>query len=125
MRNSVIKKLLVISMAIIMMLAMTACSEKTALLGKWHITNVTAGNMQIDSSEMQDLGLSSTGYIKINKSGSCIVDLLGDEYEGTWEMNDDGEITIEYGKDEVGHAKKDGDVLNFTDSQGNLYELQK
>lgn len=79
----------------------------------------------MDADELADMGLQSAGYIKLNKSGSCELDLLGDQFEGTWEMNDDGGITIKYGSDNEGAATKSGKTLNFTDAQGNEYELEK
>lgn len=81
--------------------------------------------MVIDDNEIEEMGLVEGGHIKLNKSGSCIVNILGDEFEGEWKVDDNGVATITYDKDKEGTAKLDGEVLLFTDAEGNDYKLEK
>lgn len=119
------KKFLVLALALIMVLALTACSDETKMIGRWNITKVTAGDLVMDQDELSELGLDSAGYLKLNKSGSCVVNLLGDEYEGTWELNGSGEAEISYGGAMKGKATRNDKVLTFIDSSGNEYEMEK
>ena len=74
--------------------------------------------------DIDDMGLDP-GFIKINRSGSCVVNLLGDEYEGTWTQNEDGSYAFNYGEDMTGMATIDGDIMTMTDAQGSVYILSK
>ncbi|MBQ0005334.1 MAG: hypothetical protein KBS68_05705 [Clostridiales bacterium] len=119
------KRILALVLALVMVFALTGCSDEIKMVGRWNITKVTAGDFVMDQDELNDLGLSSAGYLKLNKSGSCVVNLLGDEYEGTWELNDNGEAVVTYGKDLKGTATRDDKVITFIDSAGNEYEMEK
>ena len=115
------KKILSIAMIAMMVFALTACAEE---LGKWRISEVTAGDISMTQEDIDDMGLDP-GFIKINKSGSCVVNLLGDEYEGTWTKNDDGTFVINYGNEMTGTATIDNGTMTMTDSQGSVYLLSK
>ena len=84
----------------------------------------------MNQQEITDMGLD-VGYIKLNKSGSCELNLLGDEYEGTWTGSGEGaskdnKLTFKYGNDLTATATFDENkVMTFTDSQGAIYTLNK
>ena len=120
------KRLLVIALAVMVMLSFTACSDEFKMIGRWNVTKITAGDLVMDADELEELGLASAGYLKLNKSGSCVVNLLGDEYEGNWEMGNDGTVTVTYGDDDLqGTAVRDDKVVTFTDNEGTIYEMEK
>lgn len=125
MRNR--KTLLIIAMMLSVMLVFTACSDRTKMLGRWNVTKITAGDLVMEADELEELGLTSAGFLKLNKSGSCVVNLLGDEYEGTWEFNEsDGTATVTYDDgSKQGSAVRKDKVITFTDAEGNEYEMQK
>ena len=104
-----------------MVFALTACAQE---LGKWRITEVTAGEISMTQEDIDNMGLDP-GFIKINRSGSCVVNLLGDEYEGTWTQNEDGSYTIQYGEEMSGTATIDNGTMTMTDAQGSVYILNK
>lgn len=115
------KRVLLIALIAMMVFALTACATE---LGKWRISEVTAGDISMTQEDIDDMGLDP-GFIKINRSGSCIVNLLGDEYEGTWTQNEDGSYSFNYGEEMTGTATIDGDVMTMTDAQGSVYILSK
>lgn len=103
------------------MLTLTSCDT---ILGKWRIMEVSAGDVIMTQDDIDSIGLDP-GFIKINKSGSCIVNLLGDEYEGTWTQSEDGTIRFSYGDDMTGTATVDSATMTMTDAQGSVYTLEK
>ena len=118
------KKIFAVMMIGIMILSMTACSETLETVGKWRVTAVTAGDITMEQSDIEELGLDA-GFVKINKSGSCVVNFLGDESEGTWEKADDGSLTFTYGDDGSATATIDNGVMTMVDAQGSSYTLSK
>lgn len=118
------KKLFAVLLIGIMILSMTACSETLETVGKWRITEVTAGDITMEQSDIEELGLDA-GFVKINKSGSCTLNFLGDESEGTWTKADDGSLTFTYGDDITASATIDNGVMTLVDSQGSTYILSK
>lgn len=119
------KRILALALVLAMVLSFCACSAKTKMIGRWNIQTIEVGDMVIDDNEIEEMGLVEGGHIKLNKSGSCIVNILGDEFEGKWKVDDNGVATITYDKDKEGTAKLDGEVLLFTDAEGNDYKLEK
>ena len=115
------KKLLIIALIGIMVFALTSCG---GLLGKWRITEVTAGDITMTEQDVDDMGIDA-GYLKINKSGGCKLDILGDEYDGTWTEAEDGSITLTYGDNLSATGTVDGDTMTLTDAQGSVYKLTK
>ena len=118
------KRILAVLLIGVMLIAMTSCSEELARLGKWRIIQVTAGDITMTESDIDDMGLDA-GYIKINKSGSCKIVLLGDEYDGAWIENADGSLSFVYDVNMKGSATIDDDVMTMTDAQGSVYTLIK
>lgn len=108
----------------------TLASCDMAVLGKWRITQITAGDVKMSHEDIVEMGLEG-GYIKLNKSGSCKINLIGDEYEGTWTASGEGavpdnNIQISYGQGLSGTATFDENkTMKFTDSQGAEYLLEK
>lgn len=121
----VFKKLLVITMTALMLLSLTACSPELKMVGRWNIVSVDTGDMTIEAGEFEEYGLKDPGYVRLNKSGSCILNLLGDEYEGEWELDNNGEVDVIYSDKMKGHAVRDGKKMTFVDGNGNEYKLEK
>ena len=115
------KKLLVLAMIGIMVFALTSCG---GLLGKWRITEVTAGDITMTEQDVSDMGIDA-GYLKINKSGGCKLNILGDEYDGVWTESEDGSITVTYGDNMQAEGNVSGEVMTLTDAQGSVYTLVK
>lgn len=115
--------LTLIAAAFIMMVMLTSCGGP---VGYWTIDEITAGDVVMTQEDAKALGFGRPGAIKLNKSGSCVVELLGDEYEGTWKQANDGTITIEYGNEQSATATIDDDnIMTATDDQGTVYKLSK
>lgn len=115
------KRFLSIVVVLSLMLTLTSCDT---ILGKWRIMEVSAGEIIMTQADIDSLGLDP-GYIKINKSGSCVVNLLGDEFDGTWTQAEDGRISFSYGEDMTGTAIIDSKAMTMTDAQGSVYTLEK
>lgn len=122
------KKLLTLLFVGIMIFALASCDM--AVLGKWRISQVTAGDVVMTQEDIVEMGLD-VGYIKLNKSGSCKLNLVGDEYDGTWTATGEGAnpgntIQVVYGNNLSGTATFDeSGAMTFTDSQGATYNLSK
>lgn len=114
------KKLLTLLLIGMMVFACTSCT----ILGKWVIKEISAGDVVMNEEDINSMGMDA-GFIKLNKSGSCVVNLLGDEYDGGWTEAEDGTISITYGDDMNGTATIQDDVMTFTDAQGASYQLKK
>ena len=109
--------------ALVMMMALTSCSGP---VGYWTIDEITTGDVVMTQDDAKALGFGTPGSFKLNKSGSCVVELLGDKYEGTWKEDKDGEITLEYGEGLSATATIDDDnVMTVTDNQGTVYKTSK
>ena len=115
------KKLLAVALIGIMVFALTSCG---GVLGKWRITEVTAGDITMTEQDISDMGIDA-GFLKINKSGGCTINILGDEYEGTWTEADDGTITLTYGDNLTATGTIADGVMSLTDAQGSVYKLAK
>lgn len=111
-----------------MIFGLTACD--IAVLGKWKIVEVAAGDVVMTQDDLADMEMD-VGYIKLNKSGSCEINLLGDEFTGSWNASGKGaepgnDIVIVYGDNLEGTAEFDeSGQMKFKDSQGSLYTLIK
>ena len=80
----------------------------------------------MNEQDAQSIGLNAVGTIKLQKSGNCEVNLLGEESEGTWEKADDGTITVKYGEDlTLTGSIDDEGVMTLLDPQGAEYVLTK
>lgn len=121
------KKIFALAIIAAMLFALTACSEETKFIGKWNIKEIDAGDgFTMDLEELEEYGIESAGYIRLNKSGSAVVNLLGDEYEASWEYDEEeGIATIKYGKDLTGTATRKDDVMTFVDASNMSYKLEK
>lgn len=122
------KKILAVLLVGIVTFSLVGCDM--ALLGKWSIKQVTAGDVVMTQEDIVDMGLD-VGYIKLNNSGSCKLNLLGDEYEGNWTASGEGAVpenvlTISYGDGLQGTANFDENKqMTFADAQGSEYILSK
>lgn len=127
-REKMKKKFLTILVVGMMLFSLASCD--ISLLGKWTITEVTAGDVVMSQDDIVEMGIDA-GYIILNRSGSCEINLLGDEYEGTWTASEEGatagnKIKITYGDEQKGKAElKSEKEMVFKDSQGAEYLLVK
>lgn len=121
------KKLLVVAIISMMLIGLTACSEEYKCVGKWNIKSIDAGDgFVMDLNELAEYGIDNAGYVRLNKSGSAVINLLGDEFKGKWKYNEkDKNITITYGKDQTATATRKDKQMTFVDSAGTTYTLEK
>ena len=123
------KRLIVCAILAAMITAMCGCSDNLKPVGYWTIKEIIAGDVTMTEQDIADMGLQS-GFLRLNKSGSAVLNVLGDEYEGTWELAEDGttvNVTYKTGDDsEVkGTATIEDGVLTFQDAQGSNYKMEK
>ena len=121
------KKLLIVMLVVSMLVAFTACEGANAYIGHWTINEITAGEITMTADDMADMGLDG-GFVKLQKSGAAVVNLLGDEYEGTWALaEDETSATVTYGDEMVGTLVLDdeGKVMTFNDAQGTTYLMER
>ena len=118
------KRICVIALMLAMLLMLAGCSAEKALIGKWSINEVSAGDVTMTEEDIDDMGLDA-GYIRLNKSGSAEINLLGDEYEGTWAYEKEGSATVTYGDDQQGKITVKDKVMTFVDAQGSTYKAER
>lgn len=119
MKNRVTAALIIV---LVMMMTLTSCSGP---VGYWMIDEITTGDVVMTQDDAKALGFGTPGSFKLNKSGSCVVELLGDKYEGTWKEDKDGKITLEYGDGSSATATIDDKIMTVTDDQGTVYKTSK
>ena len=116
---------LIIMTAAAAMVVFTACSDDSAV-GFWIVEKVTAGDVVMNSQDAESIGLNAVGTIKLQKSGKCELDLLGEKSEGTWKQAKDGKIEIQYGDDlKLTGSVDDEGIMTLQDPQGAEYKLKK
>lgn len=116
---------LIIMTAAAAMVVFTACSDDSAV-GFWIVEKVTAGDVVMNSQDAESIGLNAVGTIKLQKSGNCELNLLGEESKGKWKQAKDGTITISYGdKQTLTGSINDKGVMTLNDPQGAEYVLKK
>lgn len=116
---------IILAVAVIGGLTLTACSQNPAV-GFWIVEKVTAGDVVMNEQDAESIGLNAVGTVKLQNSGKCEVNLLGEEAQGTWEQAPDGTITITYGKDlTLSGSIDDKGIMTLTDPQGAEYVLDK
>lgn len=118
------KKICVVVLALCMLFTFVGCGSGP--VGYWKIETIEAGEVTMGIDDAKSIGLSMVGAVKLQKSGKCVVTLLGEESNGTWEQADDGTITVNAENDAVytGSIGEDK-VMTLTDVQGVKYTLKK
>jgi predicted small lipoprotein YifL len=121
------KKFLTTIIISCMMLALAGCGGGP--VGYWMIDKVVAGDVTMTQEDASSIGMATVGAIKLQKSGNCVVELLGNEYEGTWTQDDDGTLTVTYKYDTedlvlTGSIDDEG-IMVLKDDQGQEYYLSK
>ena len=116
---------LILMTAAAAMVVFTACSDDTAV-GFWIVQKVAAGDVVMNEQDAQSIGLNAVGTVKLQKSGKCELNLLGEESKGKWEKAKDGTLTIKCGDRQTltGSISKKG-IMKLTDPQGAEYILAK
>lgn len=119
-----ISTLILIMMLCISTAVMTACGGGP--VGFWQIDEVNAGDVVMTEDDAESFGIATIGSVKLQKSGKCVVTIIGEEQEGTWEQAEDGTITINYGDNMTmtGSIGEDN-IMTLTDTQGSEYKLSK
>jgi len=117
------KKLFAVLLMGLMMFALASCSEHDEYVGYWNIKNVQAGDVVMTESDINDMGLDA-GYIKLTKKGNVEISLLGDEYEGVWDLQN-GQAIITYGDALSGTVERTEEGITFTDVQGAVYKAER
>ena len=128
-RMKLVKKITAITLifmtAAAVMVVFTACSDDSAV-GFWIVEKVSAGDVVMNEKDAESIGLNAVGTIKLQKSGKCELNLLGEETKGKWEQAKDGTITIKYGdKQTLTGSINDKGVMTLNDPQGAEYILKK
>ena len=118
-----ITTLILIAMLSITSVMFTACGSGP--VGFWQVDKVESGTVTMTKDDAAEIGLNAVGTIKLQKSGNCVVVLIGEEYEGTWTQSDDGEIVINYDEDKELRGTITDGTMTLTDEQGSLYTLSK
>ena len=125
MKKKAISKILILVLSLCMTMGiLTSCGSGP--VGFWKVDEVTAGDVVMTDDDASSIGLNAIGTVKLQKSGSCEVTMLGEESEGTWEQAEDGTITISYGEglSLTGTIDEEG-VMTLSDQQGSEYKLSK
>lgn len=95
-------------------------------VGYWVIKEGASGGVTMTQEDAEALGLNEVGSIRLDKSGDCKVTILGEEYEGKWTGDDDGNITITYGEDKTLTATIDDEgIMKAHDELMMEYTLEK
>lgn len=116
---------MILTLSVASALIFTACSADKAV-GFWIVDKVTAGEVEMDSKDAQNIGLNAVGTVKLQKSGKCEVNLLGEESGGKWIKSNDGTITIAYGDNlKLTGSINDNGTMTLLDPQGAEYVLSK
>ena len=116
---------LIISVTVLGALVLTACSDNEAV-GFWIVDKVTAGGVVMNEKDAESIGLNAVGTVKLQKSGKCEVNLLGEESKGKWTQAKDGTITVKCGNQlTLTGSIDDKGVLTLVDPQGAEYVLSK
>lgn len=119
------KNFVIAILASLMLMLLSSCEGANAYIGYWKINEIYAGDVTMTMEEVMDMGLDP-GFVKLQKSGAAVVNLLGDEYDGTWVMNEDGSgATITYDDERTGTATLDGKVMTFVDAQGCTFSMTR
>ena len=119
------RKTIITAVIAIMVFVLAGCDNGP--VGYWQIEKVTAGDIVMKQEDASSIGMATVGAIKLQKSGNCEVELLGEESTGTWTQDDDGSLTITYGDENLvltGSIDDEG-VMTLADDQGQEYVLSK
>ena len=95
-------------------------------VGYWVIKEGASGGVTMTQEDAEALGLNEVGSFRLDKSGDCKVTILGEEYDGKWTEDDDGNLTITYGEDKTLTATIDDEgIMKAHDELMMEYTLEK
>ena len=120
--------LLIMVIAAVAFAVGTAFSVKNSSspVGYWVVKQATLNGIVMTSEDAEAIGLNQIGSISLKKSGKCEVSLMGDEFEGTWIINDDNSLTIKYGDEyTITAVIGDDSVMTAKDESEVEYVLEK
>ena len=124
-RKAITLTALILTISVITGLTLSACSSDPAV-GFWIVDKVSAGGVVMNEQDAESIGLNAVGTLKLQKSGKCHVNLLGEESDGKWTKAADGTITVAYGDNlTLTGAIDEKGVMTLTDPQGTEYILSK
>ena len=96
-------------------------------VGYWIIEEGTSGGVTMTQEDAEAMGLNDIGSFKLDKSGECVVTILGEESTGKWTSNEDGTITVDCGEEKTFTAAIDdeGVMTAKDDTMMVEYKLEK
>ena len=95
-------------------------------VGYWVIKEGTSGGVTMTEEDAEAIGLNEIGSVRLDESGKCEVNILGEESSGTWTSDDDGTITISYGEEKTLTATIDDEGIMTAQGENQLeYTLEK
>lgn len=117
---------LILMILILAASVLTACSDADSAVGFWIVRKITAGGVEMNEDDAKSIGLTAVGSIKLQKSGKCEINLLGEDFDGKWEQAKDGTITVTHDEEmTLTGTVDDQGVMTLTDPQGTEYILSK
>ena len=122
------KILAVAACAIALTVALTGCggggNSAANFQGNWVLTSGNVDGQEVTPEVMDEaakLGMSI--YMQFNEDGSCVLNVLGSEMQGTWEAKDATPVAIPFQGDTT-DAKLEGDELVLS-VEGNSLRFKK
>ena len=96
-------------------------------VGYWIIEEGTSSGVTMTQEDAEAMGLNDIGSFKLDKSGECVVTILGEESTGKWTSNEDGTITVDCGEEKTFTAAIDdeGVMTAKDDTMMVEYKLEK
>lgn len=99
-RRTVMILILMAMLAVVIYFAVLLLSVKnsTSPVGFWIIKESTSGEITMTEQDAKAMGLNEIGSVRLDENGTCSVIILGEESDGTWTSDDDGNVTVSYGE---------------------------
>ena len=114
--------------AVVVFFAVMVISTKqsSSPVGYWVIKEAASSDVTMTQTDAEAMGFTEIGSVRLDKSGSCKVTILGEEYDGEWTQDEEGAITITYGEEKSLTAAigEDG-VMTAADDSSVEYTLEK
>ena len=126
-RRTLMIIILIVILAVFAFFAAMVISTKTSTspVGYWVITEGTSGSVTMTKDDAEALGLNEVGSIRLDKSGTCEIVILDEEYTGNWESDEEGNITISYGEEKTLTATIDDEGKMTAQDELVEYTLEK
>ena len=96
---------------------------KEGFVGTWEVESASSpeGDLSAeDADARRDLGFNVT--IDLDDQGAMLLDVLGDQSEGTWEIKDEGTLTLSIDGEPLDAAYEDGRIMLSYDDMSMTFE---